>query len=202
VIAQCYNAAVLNQDRARDPVEDITSQLPPEAIESGAALFVVLPLDKAVELKARRPSLRVVLMQLDGAVIERLTNRPYDPKAEYEVSVVRQALKLAEVKKGDIKYMAFDDLRRQLEDKTVGVFNDVLRTALQGLIRANFVKTCGGVSGGCVEINPLGAKSGIRISFPPSGRLNADQMAEMIARGEARIYHLEIQAEEVPLRCQ
>jgi hypothetical protein len=194
---------VLNQDRTRDPIEDIISQLPPDAIEGGATLFVVMPLDKAVELKARRPGLRVVLMQLDGSVVERLTGKQYDPKAEYSPEIVRKALKLTEVKKGDIKYMTFDELRKQLEGRTVAVFNDVLRTALQSQIRANFVKTCSGGADECVEVNPLGAKNGIRISFPPTtGRLNTDQMAEMIARGEARIYHLEIQAEEVPLQCQ
>jgi hypothetical protein len=195
IIAECYNATALNQDRSKDPVVDILSQLPP-AVEGGATLFAVLPPDKAVELKAQSPGLRIVLMQLDGGIIERVTGQPYDPKKEYDADVVKQALKLTEIKRGNVRYMTFDELKKQLEGKTVAVFNDVLRTALQSLIRANFVKTCSG----CVEINPLGARSGYRISFP--GRLSAEQMAEMIAKGQARIYYLEVEAEEIPLQCR
>jgi hypothetical protein len=197
-----YSVVRLSQDRSRDPIEDILAQLPPAAAEQGAVLYAVLPPDKAVVLKDRAPWLRVVLMQLDGGVVERATGRPYDPKFEYSVDVVRQALRLTEIKRGSIRYMTFDDLRKQLKDRIVGVFNDVLREALQRLIQANFVKTCSGVSE-CVEINPLGARSGYRISFAgTAGRLNADQMIELLTSGQARIYYLEVEAEEVPLQCQ
>jgi ferredoxin len=193
-----YRVVRLSQDRNRDPVEEILSQLPPAAAEQGAVLYAVLPPDKAAVLKDKAPWLRVVLLQLDGSVVERITGRPYDPKFEYSLDVVRQALRLTEIKKGNIRYMTFDDLKKQLEDKTVGVFNDVLREALQRLIRANFVKTCGGV-GECVEINPLGARSGYRISFPgAAGRLSVEQMVEAI-KHNARIYYLEIDAEETSL---
>ena len=193
-----YSVVRLSQDRSRDPVEDVLAQLPPAAAEQGAVLYAVLPPDKAVVLKDRAPWLRVVLMQLDGGVVERITGRPYDPKTEYSIDIVRQALRLSEVKGGSVRYMTFDDLKKQLEDKTVGVFNDVLREALQRLIRANFVKTCGGV-GGCVEINPPGARSGYRISFPgTTGRLTTEQMMEAV-KHNARIYYLEIDAEETSL---
>jgi hypothetical protein len=199
LLTTCYNAVALSQDRSKDTIEDILSQLPPDAVERGATLFAVLPLDKVIELKKRAPNLRVVLMQLDGGVIERITGQPYDPKREYDANVVKQALKLIEIKRGSVRYMTFDELRRQLEGKTVAVFNDTLRAALQSLIKANFVKTC---SGG-VEINPLGAKSGIRISFPPTaGRLTEEQMVEMFEKGQTRIYYLEVEAEEIPLQCE
>jgi hypothetical protein len=194
-----YSVARLSQDRSRDPVEDIMHQLPPAAAERGAVLYGVLPPDKAVELKNKMPKLRLMLLQLDGAVVERITKRPYDPKQEYPKEVLQQALKAVEVRGGNIKYLTFDELRQSLNGKTVAVFNDVLREALQRLIQANFVKTCGGV-GGCVEVNPLGAKIGYRISFPgTTGRLSAEQMAEVIRRNEARIYYLEIDAEETSL---
>ncbi len=52
----------------------------------------------------------------------------------------------------------------------------------------------------CVEVNPLGVKSGYRVSFPgTAGRLTAEQIAEMLFSG-ARVYHVEVVAEVVPLR--
>jgi hypothetical protein len=59
---------------------------------------------------------------------------------------------------------------------------------------------CGG---GCVEVNPLGFQSRYRVSFPgTAGRLTPEQIAEMLFSG-ARIYHVELVAEVVPLcvRC-
>jgi len=51
-------------------------------------------------------------------------------------------------------------------------------------------------------VNPLGYKSGYRISFAGTvGKLTPEQMAEIIERGEARIYYAEIVAQEVSL-CQ
>ncbi|MFZ8809762.1 MAG: hypothetical protein ACO2PN_16870 [Pyrobaculum sp.] len=59
------------------------------------------------------------------------------------------------------------------------------------------VKTCN--SNNCVQVNPLGFKSGNRISFPGTvGRLTAEQIAEMLFSG-AKIYHVELTAEVVPL---
>ena len=55
------------------------------------------------------------------------------------------------------------------------------------------------VDDGCVEVNPLSFKSGYRLSFPDTaGRLTAEQIAEMLFSG-AVIYHVEIDAEVVPL---
>jgi hypothetical protein len=57
------------------------------------------------------------------------------------------------------------------------------------------VKTC---DDSCVEVNPLGVKSGYRFSLPgTAGRLTAEQIAEMLFSG-ARIYHVVV-AEVVPL---
>jgi len=66
-----------------------------------------------------------------------------------------------------------------------------------GVADVGLVKTCG--DDGCVEVNPLGFKSGYRISFPGTAvRLTAEQIAEMLFSG-ARIYHVELTAEDVPL---
>jgi len=189
----------LRQDRNKDPVEDILSQLP-VAAQQGAVLYAVLPLDKAVALKGKAPKLRLVLLQLDGAVVERLTGKPYDPKTEYPREVITQALKTVEIKGGDVRYMCLDELREQLCGKTVAAFNDALREALKTLIpTASFVKTCSDEKN-CVEINPMGHKSGYRISFPgTTGKLSPEQMADLIRRGEARIYYINVEAQEVPL---
>ncbi len=197
------NIIRLRQDRTRDVVEDVVSQLqatlpqpPPQVL-----LYAVMPLDKAVELHMRAPWLRIRLLQLDGKVIERLTGRPYDPKSEYEDHVVRQALRIFEIKGGSVRYLTLDEFLNELNGKRVAVFNDVVREALRivfsGKISVELVKTC---DDGCVEINPLGIKSGYRMSFSgTTGRLTPEQMAEVIARGEARIYYLDVVAEEVPL---
>jgi hypothetical protein len=191
-----YDVTRLKQDRSRDPVEDIIHQLPPAAAEQGAVLYGVLPPDKAVELKNKMPKLRLILLQLDGAVVERITGRPYDPKQEYPKEVLQQALRSVEVRGGNVKYLTFDELRQSLNGKTVAVFNDVLREALGRLIDADFVKSC---AGNCIEVNPLGARNGYRISFPgATGRLSVEQMVEAI-KHNARIYYLEIDAEETSL---
>jgi hypothetical protein len=186
----------LKQDRNKDPVEDILSQLPTQ----DAVLYAVLPLDKAVALKGKAPKLRLILLQLDGVVVERLTGKPYDPKAEYPHEVIMQALKAVEIKGGNVKYLCLDELRDQLCGKTVAVFNDAMREALKTLIpMASFVKTCGGEKN-CVEINPMGHKPGYRVSFPGTvGKLTSEQMADLIKRGEARIYYVDVEAQEVPL---
>jgi hypothetical protein len=55
---------------------------------------------------------------------------------------------------------------------------------------------CGG---GCVEVNPLGFQSRYRVSSPgTAGRLTPEQIAEALFSG-ARIYHVEIDAEVLPL---
>ena len=182
---------VLSQDRSKDPVNDILSQMPISAV----LLYAVLPIDKALELRQAAPHIRIRLMQLDGKTIEKLTGKPYDPKADYPINVVADALKVIEIKGGSVRYLTVEDLSRELRGKRVAVFNDVMREALQRLVTdAVFVKSCGD----CIEINPLGYKSGYRISFPAlSGRLTAEQMVETIRRGEARIYYAEVVAEEV-----
>jgi len=189
---KCHvKVTTLSQDRSKDPVVDILSQIPKEV---NILLYAVLPIDKALELRQAAPHIKIKLMQLDGKTIEKLTGKPYDPKADYPIGIIMSALKVIEVRGGSIRYLTFEDLSKELNGKTVAVFNDTMREALQRLINATFVKSCDG----CVEINPLGLKSGIRISFPGTvGRLTAEQMAEMIAGGQARIYYAEVVAEEV-----
>jgi len=165
-------------------------------------LYAVLPVDKAIELKQRAPWLKLRLLQLDGKIVEKLTARPYDPKSEYPIEVLQQALKIFEVKGGKIRYYSVNDFLRELDGKRVAVFNDTLREALHVLVAnakvsVELVKTC---NSECVEINPLGIKSGIRISFPgTAGKLTAEQMAEMIVRGETRVYYAEVQTTQTSL---
>jgi len=166
-------------------------------------LYTVLPIDKAVELKARAPWIKLLLMQLDGKIVEQLTNRPYDPKADYPADVIKAALKIYEVKSGHVRYIrCIEDLFCEVGGRKMAVFNDVMREALRLLVpphvKLELVKTCNGSD--CVEINPLGLKSGYRISFPGTvGKLSVEQMAEMIAGGQARIYYVDIEAQEAPL---
>jgi hypothetical protein len=81
------------------------------------------------------------------------------------------------------------------------VFNGTLflgtAVALQRIgVDVELVKTC---DDNCVEVNPLGFKGGYRISFSGTvGRLTAEQIAEALFSG-ARIYHVEVVAEVVPL---
>jgi hypothetical protein len=81
------------------------------------------------------------------------------------------------------------------------VFNGALflgtAVALQRIgVDVELVKTC---NDNCVEVNPS-FKSGYRISFPgTAGRLTAEQIAEALVTGTARIYHVEVVAEVVPL---
>jgi hypothetical protein len=192
-LEQLCNVSIklLTQDRNKDPVDDVLSQIPEHAI-----LYAVLPIDKAVELRRRAPKIRLILMQLDARTVEQITGKPYNPKEEYPSEVVLKALKTFEVRGGDVKAMSFDELRDMLQGKTVAVFNDTMRQALLMLIPdANFVKTC---DGNCIEVNPLGNKSGLRISFPGNvGRLDVAQMAELISSGKARIYYAEVDVAEV-----
>jgi hypothetical protein len=187
------NIKLLTQDRSRDPIDDILSQIPVH----NAVLYAVLPIDKAIEFRKRAPGIRLVLMQLDAKIVERLSGQPYNPKMEYPLEIIMQALKTFEVKDGNIKTMNFDELRNMLHKKTVAVFNDTMRQALAMLMpNTTFVKTCDNAD--CIEINPLGNKSGLRISFPGSvGQLNAQQMAELISSGKARIYYAEVEVIEV-----
>ena len=65
-------------------------------------------------------------------------------------------------------------------------------------VDVELVKTCGGND--CVQVNPPGFQSGYRVSFPgTAGRLTAEQIAEALVSGTARIYHVELTAEVVPL---
>ncbi len=86
----------------------------------------------------------------------------------------------------------------------MGVFNDAMREGIRlamnrlGCEDIELVKTCN--SDDCVEINPLGFKSGYRVSFPgTAGKLTPEQMADLIARNETRIYYAEVVAEETSL---
>ena len=182
---------MLTQDRSKDPVDDILSKIP----EHNITLYAVLPIDKAVELRLRAPGMRLLLLQLDAKLVEQLTGKPYNPKEEHPPEVIGRVLKTYEVKGGHVKTMTLEELRDMLRGKTVAVFNDTLRQALQMLMPANFVKTCNN----CIEVNPPGNKSGLRVSFPgTAGMLTADQMVELIKSGKARIYYAEIEAFEVP----
>ncbi len=196
---------LLKQDRTKDPVEDILSQIPSN---ESAVLYAVLPIDKAIELRQKAPWLQVRLLQLDGATVEKLTGKPYDPKAEYPLDVIQQALKVIEMRSGTIRYMSFRDMIYEIAKrgfKKMGVFNDAMREGIKLAMNRlgcgeeiELVKTCGDDT--CIEINPLGFKSGYRVSFPgTAGRLTPEQMADLIVRGEARIYYVEIVAEETPL---
>jgi hypothetical protein len=167
-------------------------------------LYAVLPMDKAVELKMRAPWIKLLLMQLDGKFVEQLTKRPYDPKADYPDDVIKAALKIYEVKSGYVRHMrCIEDLFCEVgKQRKMAVFNDVMREALRILmppyVKLELVKTCDGNE--CAEVNPLGLKSGYRISLPGTvGRLTAEQMAEVIASGQARIYYVDVEAQEVPL---
>jgi hypothetical protein len=196
----CGEVIVLTQDRTKDPVDDVLSQI------NDGVLYAVLPVDKAIELRQRAPYLTVRLLQLDGAVIEKSTGRPYDPKAEYSVEILKAALTVIEVKGGSIRYMTFKEMIDEITRKgyrTIAIFNDVMREGIRlalqriGVADVELVKTCGG---SCVEVNPLGFKSGYRVSFPgTAGRLTPEQIAEALLSGTARIYHVDIDAEVVPL---
>ena len=196
------NIMLLTQDRSRDPVQDILTQIPPN---EEAMLYTVLPLDKVVELLQKTPRLRIRLMQLDGSVIEKITGRPYDPKMEYSPDVVKAALRVVEVRNGSIRYMSFKELIDEIVEngyKNVAVFNDTMREGIRLALQRlgadlELVKTCNDDSA-CVEINPLGHRDGYRVSFPgTAGRLTAGQIADMLF-SSARIYHVEIDAETVP----
>jgi hypothetical protein len=197
------NIVRLTQNRNIDPVEDILSQLPPSVTST---LYAVLPIDKAIELKQRAPHIKLLLLQLDGAVVEKLTGKPYDPKTEYNDDVIRAALKVIEVKSGTIEYMSFTEMVSEIVKKVkkIAIFNDNMREgfriALQriGFDNIELVKTCS--DNNCIEINPMGYKSGYRISFPgTAGKLTPEQIADMLITGTARLYYAEVNAETVSL---
>jgi hypothetical protein len=199
----CGKVIVLSQDRTKDPVDDMLTQI---RADVPAILYAVLPVDKAVELRQRAPHLTLRLLQLDGAVVEKLTSKPYDPKSEYPTEVIKAALKVIEVKSGTIRYMSFKEMIDEILEKRfkrIGIFNDTMREgvelALQRLgVDVELVKTC--EYSNCIVVNPLGIKSGYRVSFPAvSGRLTAEQIAETLVNGTARIYYVEVDAEVVPL---
>jgi hypothetical protein len=198
----CGKVVVLTQNRLKDPVDDVLSQIQ----ESHAILYAVLPVDKAVELRQRAPQLVVRLLQLDGTIIEQLTGKPYDPKSEYPIEAVKAALRVVEVKSGTIRYMSFKEVVDEVIKrgfKKIGIFNDAMREgfklALQRIgVDVELVKTCGGND--CTQVNPPGFQSGYRVSFPGTvGRLTPEQIAEALLSGVARIYHVEVVAEVVPL---
>jgi hypothetical protein len=199
----CGKVVVLTQNRARDSVDDVLAQI---RTDEPAILYTVLPMDKVVELRQRVPHLTVRLLQLDGATVEKLTNKPYDPKAEYPAEILKAALTVIEVKGGSIRYMVFKEMIDEILEKgfkKIGVFNDVMREgfglALKRLgIDVELVKTCD--SNDCVQMNPLGFQSGYRVSFPgTAGKLTAEQIAEALLNGTARVYYVELAAEVVPL---
>ena len=193
---------VLQQNRARDPVEDILEQMPAGEY---ATLYVVLPVDKVVELLQKAPWLRIRLLQLDGFTIEKITGRPYDPKIEYGADVIKAALRVVKVRCGSVRYMTLREMVDEIVKKgykRVAVFNEVMREGLRIAlsrigVNLELVKTC---DGDCVQVNPPGYQSGYRISFPgTAGRLTAEQIADMLLSGLARIYYAEIDASVVPM---
>jgi hypothetical protein len=202
VLEVCGKVVVLTQDRQKDPVDDVLSQI---RTDEPAVLYAVLPLDKAIELRQGAPHLTLRLLQLDGTVVERLTGRPYDPKSEYPLDTVKAALKIIEVKSGKVKY--YKDFKEMIDEivnkgyRKIGVFNDTMREGMKIALQQTeieLVKTCS--SNDCVQINPLGLQSGYRISLPgTAGRLTPEQIAEALVSGTARMYHVELTAEVVPL---
>ena len=197
-------------------------------------LYTVLPVDKAIELKTKAPWLKVRLMQIDVKTVERLTGQPfrgnYDPKkAEYPREVITQAVKIYEIKGGNVRYVrGVADLLRELSGKKVAVFDDTIREVFRIILnnKVELVETCGGDD--CVEVNPPGYKSGYWISFPsinekltpeqiaemikrceariyftemaaPTGKLTTEQLVDLVKRCEARIYHIDVDVQEVPL---
>jgi hypothetical protein len=195
------NIRRLKQDRTKDPVEDILSQID----NTPAVLYAVLPVDKAVGLKKKAPWIRLLLVQLDGKIVEKLTGQPYDPKAEYPSEVIKKALRIFEINGGYVRYLrSIDDFFCENIGRKIVVFNDTLREAI-GMLKTRasvrIDKTCDEPDDSvCVEVNPMGLKPGYRISFPGTvGRLTAEQMAEMITRCDARIYYVNVDAREVSL---
>jgi len=198
----CGDVIVLSQNRSKDPVEDITRQ-----VSKPGVLYAVLPVDQAVLLWQRTP-LTIRLLQLDGGTVEKLTGQPYNPKVEYPIEILRQALRVIEIKDGSVRY--YNNLQEMISEiinkgyRKIGVFNDTMREgmrmALQRIgITVELVKTCSD-NDSCVELNPLGFKNGYRISLPgTAGRLTPEQIAEALVSGTARMYHVELTAEVVPL---
>jgi hypothetical protein len=201
----CGNSmVVLSQDRAKG-LDDILRQI---RTDEPAILYSVLPLDMAIELKQKVPQLVLRLLQLDGRTIEQITGKPYDPKSEYPPHIVRAALKVIEIRDGVVKYFrSFEEMISEIiaSYRKIAIFNDVMREGikialerLSILPKIKLVKTCDG-DASCVEVNPLGFKSGYRISFTGTGKLSAEQIAEALLSGAARVYYVEVVAEEVPL---
>ena len=198
----CGEVIVVPQDRTKDPVDvlsGVLSQIGP------AVLYAVIPVDQALLLRQRVPHVTIRLLQLDGAAIEALTKKPYNPKEEYSLEIIRQALKIIEIKDGSVRYFtSFKEMMDEIvkQYRRIGVFNDTMRQgiqlALQRLgIEVEVVKTCNDNS--CTQLNPLGIQSGYRISFPPTGRLTPEQIADALLSGTARTYYVEVTAEQVQL---
>jgi len=201
----CGNrVVVLSQNRSRDPIDDLLAQIPTNDL---ATLYAVLPIDRIAELRQRAPLLKIILLQLDGTIIERMTGRPYDPKSEYPESVVRAALKVIKINDINVRYFkSFREMVDEMLEKSrrIAIFNDATRIgcgiALNrlGIENVELVKTC--VDSDCVEVNPLGVKSGYRISFASSNKLTPEQIAEALLTGNmARFYYVDVKAEIVPL---
>lgn len=167
----------------------------------GTVIIGVMPLDAAAELWQR--GYRVYLTRLDGKKVEEITGRPYNPKEEYPPEIVRQALVVQHLTDAKIQYLTMDEMLSKFNGKVVVVFNDVMREALEKLsrergIEAQFIKQ--GKGDVIVGLPPTATKAeGIQISFYGTGQLTADQMAESIKRGQARIYWVSINSEIIPL---
>ena len=118
---------VLAQSRS-DPVEDVMKQ-----VSEPGVLYAVLPVDQALLLRQRAP-LTIRLLQLDGDAVEKLTGQPYNPKVEYSIEILRQALKVIEIKHGNVRYYNFQEMISEIISKgyrRIGVFNDVMREGVR-----------------------------------------------------------------------
>ena len=184
------DAVVLRQDRSRRAYEDIMAQAP-----SGSIIIGVMPMDDAITLMSH--GYKVILTRLDGKVIEKLTDKPYDPKSEYPDDIVRQALQFAVLRvTAPPKYIDARELFCLISERgnTAIVFNDVMRQALETLAREmGYTDIIFKKEGEGVQINPLTFRGvAAFISFPgTAGRLTAEDMARMIKQSEARIYVVE-----------
>ncbi|WP_053240386.1 hypothetical protein [Pyrobaculum islandicum] len=165
-------AEVRIPDRSKSPVEEITTRYQP-----GTTIVGVMPLDSAAELILRGYS--IYLTRLDGKKVEEITGRPYNPKEEYPPEVIRQALVVQKINRAEIRYLSVDEMLLMFNKKTIAVFNDVMREALQKLaqergIEALFTKE--GRADVTVGIPPTANRiAGIQISFPGiTGRLDAE----------------------------
>lgn len=169
--------AVLQQNRATSVVEDIRSQIQPPAVVVG-----VMPLDQAIELT--KAGYAVVLASIDAKKFEQITGQKYDPKADYPWELVSKALVYRVVNVKDVKYLNAAQLG-ELVKNGFSLFNDDMRRAVEMVTGVQGAK-----EGRGIQINPLQfEREAVFISLPPvTQRLTAEQIAEMIADGRARIY--------------